>query len=178
MKSVSASGLNKADIIRHFPRVFAEEVGQLEGEYHIKLDTTIFPVQHAPRRVPVAQRDQLKAELDKMTEQGIITLVTAPTPWVSSLVVVPKKNGMPRLCLDPKDLNKAVQREHYPLPTIEDIATRLHGAKAFTKLDVRSGFWHIKLDQASSYLTTFNTPFGRFRWRRMPFGIRSHECTN
>ena len=173
MKSASASGLNKADIIRQFPRVFAEEVGQLEGEYHIKLDTTIFPVQHAPRRVPVAQRDQLKAELDKMTEQGIITPVTAPTPWVSSLVVVPKKNGMLRLCLDPKDLNKAVQREHYPLPTIEDIATRLHGAKVFTKLDVRSGFWHITLDQASSYLTTFNTPFGRFRWRRMPFGIRS-----
>ena len=108
-----------------------------------------------------------------MTEQGIIAPVTAPTPWVSSLVVVPKKNGMLRLCLDPKDLNKFVQREHYLLPTIENVATRLHGAKVFTKLDVRSGFWHITLDNASSYLTTFNTPFGRFRWRRMPFGIRS-----
>ena len=173
MTSASSSGLNRADLIRQFPRVFAEEVGQLEGEYHIKLDATISPVQHAPRRVPVALRDQLKAELDKMTEQGIIAPVIAPTPWVSSLVVVPKKNGMLRLCLDPKDLNKAVQREHYPLPTIEDVATRLHGAKVFTKLDVRSGFWHITLDNASSYLTTFNTPFGRFRWRRMPFGIRS-----
>ena len=173
MTSASSSGLNRADLIRQFPRIFAEEVGQLEGEYHIKLDATISPVQHAPRRVPVALRDQLKAELDKMTEQGIIAPVTAPTPWVSSLVVVPKKNGMLRLCLDPKDFNKAVQREHYPLPTIEDVATRLHGAKVFTKLDVRSGFWHIMLDNASSYLTTFNTPFGRFRWRRMPFGIRS-----
>ena len=173
MTSASSSGLNRADLIRQFPRVFAEEVGQLEGEYRIKLDTTISPVQHAPRRVPVALRDQLKAELDKMTEQGIVAPVTAPTPWVSSLVVVPKKNGTLRLCLDPKDLNKAVQREHYPLPTIEDVATRLHGAKVFTKLDVRSGVWHITLDNASSYLTTFNTPFGRFRWRRLPFGIRS-----
>ena len=173
MTSASSSGLNRADLTRQFPRVFAEEVGQLEGEYHIKLDATISPVQHAPRRVPVALRDQLKAELDKMTEQGTIAPVTAPTPWVSSLVVVPKKNGMLRLCLDPKDLNKAVQREHYPLPTIEDVATRLHGARVFTKLDVRSGFWHITLDNASSYLTTFNTPFGRFRWRRMPFGIPS-----
>ena len=173
MTSASASGLNRADLIRQFPRDFAEEVGQLEGEYRIKLDATISPVQHAPRRVPVALRDQLKAEPDKMTEQGIIAPVTAPTPWVSSLVVVPKKNGMLRLCLDPKDLNKPVQREHYPLSTIEDVATRLHGAKVFTKLDVRSGFWHITLDNASSYLTTFNTPFGRFCWRRMPFGIRS-----
>ena len=106
-----------------------------------------------------------------MTEQGIIAPVTAPTPWVSSLVVLPKKNGMLRLCLDPKDLHKAVLREHYPLPTIEDVATRLHGARVFTKLDVRSGFWHIMLDNASSYLTNFNTLFGRFRWRRMPFGI-------
>ena len=173
MTGASSSGLNRADLIRQSPRVFTEEVGQLEGEYRIKLDTTISPVQHAPRRVPVALRDQLKAELDKMTEQGIVAPVTAPTPWVSSLVVIPKKNGMLRLCLDPKDLDKAVQWEHYPLPTIEDVATRLHGAKVFTKLDVRSGFWHITLDNASSYLTTFNTPFGRFRWRCMPFGIRS-----
>ena len=85
-------GLNKADLIRQFPPVFAEKVGQLEGEYHIKLDATLSPVQHAPRRVPVALRDQLKAELDKMTEQGIIAPVTAPTPWDSSLVAVPKKN--------------------------------------------------------------------------------------
>ena len=170
MTSASSSGLNKEDIIRQFPPVFAEKVGQLEGEYHIKLDATLSPVQHAPRRVPVALRDQLKAELDKMTEQGIIAPVTAPTPWDSSLVAVPKKNGMLRLCLDPEDLNKAVQREHYPLPTIEDVARRLQG---FTKLDVRSSFWHITLDSPSSYLTTFNTPFGMFRWRRMPFGIPS-----
>ena len=78
-----------------------------------------------------------------------------------------------RLCLDPKDLNQAIQREHYPLPTIEDVATCLHGAKVFTKLAVRNSFWHVKLDDSSSDLTTFNTPFGRYRWKRMPFGIRS-----
>ena len=108
-----------------------------------------------------------------MQEQDIIAPVTAPTPWVSSLVVVPKKNGTLRLCLDPKDLNRPIQREHYPLPTIEHVATRLYGAKVFTKLDVRNGFWHVQIDDASFYLTTFNTPFGRYRWKRMPFGIRS-----
>ena len=78
-----------------------------------------------------------------------------------------------RLCLDPKELNAAIQREHDTLPTIEDVATRLHGAKVFTVLDVRSGFWHITLDDSSSLLTTFHTPFGRYRWKRMPFGICS-----
>ena len=121
----------------------------------------------------MALRDKLKAELDKLTDLSIITPVTTPTPWVSSMVAAAKPNGKIRLCLDPKDLNKAIQREHYPLPTIEEVATRLHGAKLFTKLDVRNGFWHVALDDKSSYLTTFNTPFGRYRWLRMPFGIRS-----
>ena len=81
--------------------------------------------------------------------------------------------GTLRICLDPKDLNKAIQREHYPLPTIEDIATRLHGAKVFSVLDVNKGFWHVALDEPSSFLTTFHTPFGRYRWKRIPFGISS-----
>ena len=99
--------------------------------------------------------------------------MTAPTLWVSSMVVVPKPDGKLRICLNVKELNKAIQREHYPLPTIEDVATRLHGAKIFTKLDVKNGFWQIELDQESSYLTAFNTPFGRYRWKSMPFGLCS-----
>ena len=59
------------------------------------------------------------------------------------------------------------------MPTIEDIATRLHRAKVFSVLDVRNGFWHVKLDESSSLLTTFHTPFGHYRWKRMPFGISS-----
>ena len=62
------------------------------------------------------------------------------------MVIVPK-DGKLRICLDPKDLNQAIKREHYPLPTIEEIATRLHEAKVFTVLDVRQGFWHVLLDE-------------------------------
>ncbi len=129
------------------------------------------PVQHAPRCVQVALRGKLRESLDEMVQEQILVPVTEPTPWISSMVIVTKKNGKLRICLDPKDLNKAIQREHYPLPTIEDVATRLHGAKVFTILDVRAGFWHICLDEESSRLTTFNTPYGRYRWKRMPFGI-------
>ena len=108
-----------------------------------------------------------------MVRQDIIAPATKSTSWISSMVVVPKKNGDVRICLDPKDLNKAIQREHYPLPTIEDVATRLYGAKLFTILDVRNEFWHVVLDESSSFLTTFHTPFGRYRWKCMPFGICS-----
>ena len=76
-------------------------------------------------------------------------------------------------CLDPKDLNKAILREHYPLPTIEEVATRLCGAKCFSISDVPNGFWHIPLDEDSSMRTTFNSPFGWYRWKRLPFGISS-----
>jgi len=86
---------------------------------------------------------------------------------------VRKKNGKLRLCLDPQDLNRAVLREHYQLPTIEDVATRLHGAKVFTTLDVSKAFWSIKLSNQSSYMCTFNTPFGRYRWLRHPYGLSS-----
>ena len=75
-----------------------------------------------------------------MERREIVARVTTPTSWISSMVVVPKPNGTLRICLDPKDLNRALQRENYPLPTIEEVATRLHGAKVFTVLDVACGF--------------------------------------
>ena len=70
------------------------------------------------------------------------------------MVIVTKKNGKLGIYLDLKDLNRAIQREHYPLSTIEDVATWLHGAKVFTILDMHAGFWHICLDEVSSKLTT------------------------
>ena len=143
------------------------------SRYEIELDKAVSPVQHAPRTVSVALWQSLRKELDRLVGQGILAQVTEPTPWISSLVIVPKDNGTLRLCLDPKDLNTAIKRENYPLPTIEDVATRMDGARVFSILDVKQGFWHITLDPVSSLLTTFNTPFGRFRWCRMPFGIAS-----
>ena len=160
-------------LVQKHPVVFSKGVGLLEGTYHIRLDPSVSPVQHAPRRVPVPLREVLKETLDDLTQQDIIAPVQKPTAWISSMVIVPKKNGGLRICLDPQDLNWAILREHYPLPTIEDVATRLHGAKVFTVLDVRKGFWHVELDEPSSFLTSFNTPFGRYRWKRMPFGISS-----
>ena len=161
------------DVIGAFPEVFAKATGAMQGEYTIRLDRNAQPVQHTPRRVPLAIRDKVCQKLKELEENGIIQQITKPTPWISSMVEVVKPNGQLRICLDPRDLNKAIQREKYPLPTIEEVATRLHGAKVFTKLDVRNGFWHIKLKEESSELTAFHTPFGRYCLRRLPFGLCS-----
>ena len=167
------TALTKQELLAKFPKVFGEGIGQLDGTYRIRLDETVPPVQHAPRRIAVALRPKLREALDDLVAQDVIAPVTTPTEWISSIVAVPKKNGKLRICLDPKDLNRAIQRENHQLPTIEDIATRLHGAKVFTMMDVRNGFWHVSLEEESTYLTTFQTPFGRYRWKRMPFGISS-----
>lgn len=102
------------------------------------LDDTVDPVKHAPRRVPVTLRAKVKEALEYLVKQEVNVAVTCPTAWISSMVNVPKKNGKLGICLDPRDPNHAVQHEHYPLSTIEDIANRLHGAKVFTRLDARN----------------------------------------
>lgn len=80
-----------------------------------------------------------------------------------------------RVCLDPRPLNKAKMRPHYPLPTLEDVTSKLAGAKYFSTLDASFGYWAIELSEESSMLTTFNTLFGRYRFLRLPFGIVSAQ---
>ena len=82
-----------------------------------------------------------------------------------------KSNGKTRLCIDPKQLNQALKRNHYPLPVIDDLLPELSKAKVFSVVDAKKGFWHVQLDTDSSFLATFGTPWGRYRWTRMPFGI-------
>ena len=80
-----------------------------------------------------------------------------------------------QICLDPRDLNQAILRKHYPMPTIEDVLTRIPNAKVFSVLDATSGYWQIELDDESTELCTFNTPFGRYAFKRLPFGISSSQ---
>ena len=130
------------------------------------------PVIHPPRRVLVSLTETIKEKLDEMVQREIIKPVTEPTAWVSSMLVVVKTDKL-RICIDPRDLNKAVCREHYQMPTIDEVVTRLIKAKKFTVMDAKDGFWQKRLDTESSYKTTFNTPFERYRWHRMQYGISS-----
>ena len=97
-----------------------------------------------------------------MEQTGVIIRQTEPTDWVNSMVAVVKPNKI-RICIDPRDLNRAIQREHFPIMTIEEVVAGMPQAKVFSVLDATSGYWQVKLDEASSKLCTFNTPYGRYR---------------
>lgn len=125
------------------------------------------------RNIPFALHEKLQDELKRMENMGVICKETEHTDWVSPIVIVPKKDGKIRVCLYPIQLNKAIQREHYQLPTRDEIHAKFKAAHYFSKLDARTEFWQMKLDQNSSKLTCFNTPFGRYRFLRLPFGITS-----
>ena len=164
--------MEKEKILHEYRDVF-EGLGCLPGEYNITVDQSYTPVVHPPRRLPIAIRELVQEKLNEMEADDIIAKVVEPTPWVSSMVVVRKKNGDVRICIDPRDLNKAaVKRCYYPMPTIEEIVARLPRATIFSVLDAKSGYWQVKLSEESCKLTTFNTPFGRYYWKRMPFGIK------
>ena len=166
--------LDKTAILKQYKDLF-DGIGQLPDTCSLHLKENAIPVVCPPRKVPFGLQDKLKEELDSMESKQIICKVTEPTSWVNSLVCVEKPNGKIRICLDPKALNDNIRRPHYPMRSIDDITAKLAGAKYFSVLDATKGYWSICLDQESSFLTTFNTPFGRYRYLRLPMGIRSSQ---
>ena len=166
----AAEGDQVPEGLHEFPDL-TQTTGTLPGTYTIKLEPNAEGVIHAARRLPVALKERAINKLHEMEDNGYIVKVTEPTEWVSSMVVSIQGDKV-RICIDPSDLNKVIKREYYPMRTIEEVISTIPDAKVFSKLDAKSGFLQIKLDEASSLLTTFNTPLGRYRWLRLPFGIK------
>ena len=147
-----------------YPDVF-QGLGCMEGALHLEVDESASPSIMPPRRVPLAMKERLKEELARLRKANVIKR-EEPTDWVSSLVVTEKLNRKlhVRVCIDPQHLIKALKRSHYPLPVIQDILPELADVKVFSKADLKDGFLQIQLDQESSKLTTFQTPWGRYRY--------------
>lgn len=145
----------------------------LKQQYHIKLNENAIPVVHPPRRIPIPILNKFRETLIDLEKKNIIRKIEEPTDWVNSVVVVRKSNGSLRICLDPADLNRAIKREYFPLPTIDQIILKMTGACIFSTLDANSGFWQVPLDEESSKLCAFSTPYGRYCFLRLPYGIRS-----
>ena len=168
------SSSSASDVAQAYPEVFSEtDVGDLGIVHHIELDPAVRPTTHAQRRVPEPIRDAVLKTLRQLEKLKVIVPQSKPTDWVSSLVPVLKPDGSVRVCMDCRELNNAVKREHYTIPTYDEVSARLAGAKMFSLCDAKNGFWHVRLDEESSMKCTFNTPFGRYRWKRMPFGLKS-----
>ena len=156
-----------------FPTIF-QGLGNLGEPYTIQLKEDATP--HAifsARNIPLPLRGKVHDELARMETQGIISKVDEPTPWCAGMVAVPKKAGTVRICVDLKRLNQCVMREVYPLPKVDETLAQLSGATIFTRLDANSGFWQIPLSTDSRLLMTFITPYGRYCFNKLPFGILS-----
>ena len=139
-------------IVQEYSDVFDNKtLGCLPVQHTINLKEGAKPVVHAPRKIAVAVRNKVKEELDRMQHLGVIDPVEEPTDWVSSMVTITKP-GKTRICLDPRDLNNSIKREHYPMPTIEEIVSRLPQATVFSTLDATCGYWQIPVDELSSKL--------------------------
>ncbi|UYV83879.1 K02A2.6-like [Cordylochernes scorpioides] len=158
----------KLDPMLKFPKLFTG-LGKIDIPYEGAKPYTIY----TPRRVPIPLMKELQMELERMTSNGVIEKVEGSSEWCSPMVLVAKPSGKLRICVDLSILNQNILREIHPIAVVEHTLAQLKGAKLFTKSDANSGFWQIPLSSESSALTTFITPFGRFRFKRLPFGISS-----
>ena len=164
---------NKNEWAEKFPDVFDKDrIGKFPGKVRFKVNQDIVPTQCSARSLPITKMKPVEEHLKKLVKDGVIVPEKASTQWCSQISVQTKENGDIRLCIDPRPLNKALEREIYPLPIMNDILHKFSGAKHFTKIDLRHGYWHCELSDETSYLTTFITPWGRYRWKRMPFGTK------
>jgi hypothetical protein len=163
---------NLDDLLNEYEDVFTG-MGLLPGEYKIELDDAVSPVQVRPRKIPLSMKADVEQEILSLESRGIITEVDEPTEWISHLQPIRKPNKKVRICVDPQNLNRAIKRNHTQMPTLEDVLTQLKDARCFSLCDAKDGFLQVKLAEDSTILTTFWTPFGKYKYLRMPFGISS-----
>ena len=166
---------DKEQLTAMYPNSF-DRIGSLKGEYTIKIDPSITPVQQARHKVPIESREAISAALDSMIAGDILEPQIEPTPWVNSATYPVKPTGEVRPCLDCMPLNKAIIRENHTPPTVEEIAHELAEARYFTKVDAHKAFLHVHLSKKSRELTVFGTnTHGRLRCKRMPFGMKMSQ---
>ena len=177
--------LTKQDILDIYSDVFTR-IGKFPGmPYKFQLKPNAKPTRHAPRKVPIHLQDTLHEEIRNLEALGILEETKDVTEWVNSFVIVEKKitidsnnshspghsmNKKLRICLDPRDLNEALEREPYYTCSIEEIMGKFHGMTRFTITDFNKGYWMVELDPESRKYTTMALDIGRFQWTRLPMG--------
>ena len=190
-KQLQGGPLTKQDILDIYPDVFTR-IGKFPGlPYKFQLKQNAKPARHAPRKVPIHLQDAFHKEIRNLEQLGILEETKDVTEWVNSFVIVEKKvptdsSKIPtdsnnskqghsmdkklRICLDPRDLNEALEREPYYIQSIEEIMAKFHGMTRFTISDFNKGYWMVELDPESRKYTMMALDTGRFQWTRLPMG--------
>lgn len=133
------------------------------------------PIAGPPYRTSPAKKELIRKEIDKMLEDGVIE--EAESEWAAPVVLIPKKDGEVRFCIDYRKLNQVTRTDHYPIPVIDELlkSTRPHGV--MSTIDLKSGYWQTEVSPEDRHKTAFTTPFGNFQFRRMPFGLKNAPAT-
>ena len=159
-------------------KLFAEKMSELGMATAIKhkINTGTSPPINIPnRRTPHTLRVIVKTQIEDMEKHNIIRESTSP--YAAPVVMVPKKGGEMRFCIDYRQLNKVTIKDKYPLPRIDDTIDALHGAKYFSTLDLFSGYWQIEIDEEDKHKTAFVCEYGQYEFNRMPFGLTNAPGT-
>jgi len=166
-----------AELLEEFEDVFSEQIvaGNCDIMKHeIKLSDSR-PIKQAPRRIPIGKRAEVDEIIREMRCQGVIE--ESFSPWVSPAVLVRKKDGTLRFCIDYRKLNAVTIKDSYPLPRIDDLLDQLSGNAWFTTLDLKSGYWQIKIRSEDKEKTAFSVGNGLWQFTVMPFGLCNAPAT-
>ena len=147
----------------------SSELGHLDLVKHVIHTDDSAPIKQRPYRTPVIQREKIAQLIQQMQKQGIVK--PSCSPWASSVVIVPKKDGSKCFCVDYRHLNRVTRKDVYPLPHIDDVLDTLAKAKYFSTLDLSARYWQVELDLESQPKTAFMTHCGLFEFTRLPFGL-------
>jgi hypothetical protein len=160
-------------VVCDFPEVFPEDISDLpperEVEFSIDLVPGTRPVSMAPYRMSTTELGELKKQLEELLEKKFIR--PSVSPWGAPVLLVKKKDGSMRLCVDYRQLNKVTIKNKYPLPRIDDLLDQLTGACVFSKIDLRSGYHQIRVKSEDILKTAFRTRYGHYEYSVMPFGV-------
>ena len=184
-RQLQGSLLTKQDILDVYSDVFTR-IGKFPGlPYKFQLKPNAKPTRHAPRKVPIYLQDAFHEEIRNLEQLGILEETKDITEWVNNFVIMEKKlpidssnshspghsmNKKLRICLDPRDMNEALERESYYTHSIEEIMGKFHRMTRFTVADFNKGYWMVELDPELRKYTMMALNIGRFQWIQLPMG--------
>ena len=165
--------IKRLPIVCEFPEVFPEDIPGLppprEVEFSIELMPGTGPISIAPYRMSPLELSELKKQLEELLEKGFVR--PSVSPWGAPVLLVKKKDGSMRLCIDYRQLNKVTIKNKYPLPRIDDLMDQLQGATVFSKIDLKSGYHQIRVREEDVPKTAFRSRYGHYEYLVMPFGV-------
>ena len=165
--------VDEIPIVREFPDVFPDDIVGLPPEREVDFTIDFIlgtePISIPPYRMAPAELRELKAQLEELLSKGFIR--PSISPWGAPVLFVKKKDGSLRLCIDYRELNRVTIRNQYPLPRIDELFDQLQGSRVYSKIDLRSGYHHLRVQKSDVPKIAFKTHYGHYEFLVMPFGL-------